>query len=369
MSSDKTLFFSDGAEHYFAAANSHIGFKSFFDSIFNPCDFEKIYILKGGPGVGKSTLMKKAASLSIKEGICPICYHCSSDTSSLDAVILPDKKIAVIDGTSPHTIDPTAAGVKEVIINMGQCWQLDTLKQHTSDILTLNAKKSSLYRASYKYLAAAKQIKDCLWEITDQSLLQEKLLNDVYRKCRRTFKTKTAEKPNRCVNVLTSANSCGGRVRLCSFEEKCKNICFLKDLRFIAELYLDTLYSEAKKQNVSVIASISPDEPCRIDGLYFPEYSACFTLYNEEICRALDKKGIVYSVTNMRRFCDSDVFRQNRAYYRFGEKCRSDMYDNALLLLSKAGKMHLSIEELYSKATDYNKVSQMSDKVLSDIFN
>lgn len=43
--------------NYYACANSARGFVSFFDG--NIKGLDKLYILKGGPGTGKSTLMKK----------------------------------------------------------------------------------------------------------------------------------------------------------------------------------------------------------------------------------------------------------------------------------------------------------------------
>ena len=46
------------------------------------------YIIKGGPGTGKSSLMKLSAS-SLKELDKPELYFCSSDPGSLDAVIFP----------------------------------------------------------------------------------------------------------------------------------------------------------------------------------------------------------------------------------------------------------------------------------------
>ena len=56
------------SRHYFAAANTADGFVSFFDSVFNNRNISKVYILKGGPGVGKSTIMKKAAIIAEKGG-------------------------------------------------------------------------------------------------------------------------------------------------------------------------------------------------------------------------------------------------------------------------------------------------------------
>ena len=43
---------------FFASANGYTGFRSYFDEIFDSRDYTAIYVLKGGPGTGKSTLLK-----------------------------------------------------------------------------------------------------------------------------------------------------------------------------------------------------------------------------------------------------------------------------------------------------------------------
>ncbi|MBQ4120809.1 MAG: hypothetical protein IJD35_02210, partial [Clostridia bacterium] len=50
---------------YFAALNSHRGFCSYFPVLFAPY---RRYIIKGGPGCGKSTLMKKIAQTAEEKG-------------------------------------------------------------------------------------------------------------------------------------------------------------------------------------------------------------------------------------------------------------------------------------------------------------
>jgi hypothetical protein len=44
------------AKNYFTSANSALGFVSFFED--NIKELNRLYILKGGPGTGKSTIMK-----------------------------------------------------------------------------------------------------------------------------------------------------------------------------------------------------------------------------------------------------------------------------------------------------------------------
>ena len=46
-------------DRYFAAANGYSGFRSYFSTLFDSKDFTRILVLKGGPGTGKSSFMKK----------------------------------------------------------------------------------------------------------------------------------------------------------------------------------------------------------------------------------------------------------------------------------------------------------------------
>ncbi len=54
-------------KHIFAGNNTAVGFYSYFDYLFNPEELDRIYILKGGPGVGKSSFMKKFAAKMLEK--------------------------------------------------------------------------------------------------------------------------------------------------------------------------------------------------------------------------------------------------------------------------------------------------------------
>ena len=107
-------------ETYFAAQNSGEGFLNYFPQIF--FGYERIYILKGGPGTGKSYFLSAIADMAAARGMACICYLCSSDPDSLDGVCLPELGIAVLDGTSPHNVEPALVGAREEIVNLGQFW-------------------------------------------------------------------------------------------------------------------------------------------------------------------------------------------------------------------------------------------------------
>jgi nucleoside-triphosphatase THEP1 len=85
---------------YFASANGSQGFVSLFDYVLK--DAERVYIIKGGPGCGKSTFMKKVGEALLEDGFSVDFVYCSSDKDSLDAIVVNDIKFVIVDGTAPH---------------------------------------------------------------------------------------------------------------------------------------------------------------------------------------------------------------------------------------------------------------------------
>ena len=69
--------------HFFLGANTPQGFVSRFDQLANPAEGWREFVLKGGPGTGKSSLMRKVAEHTA--GRCG-----------------PEIKTSIADGTSPH---------------------------------------------------------------------------------------------------------------------------------------------------------------------------------------------------------------------------------------------------------------------------
>lgn len=115
-----------------------------------------IFVLKGGPGVGKSTFMKKIGQTMSDLGY-DIEYHCcSSDNGSIDGVVIPNLKIALLDGTAPHIVDPKNPGAVDEIVNLGEYWDEALIKQSRQEILSCNAKVNGYFQKAYFALQEAK---------------------------------------------------------------------------------------------------------------------------------------------------------------------------------------------------------------------
>ena len=87
---------------FYLGANAPTGFYSLYDQLIDPAEAENIFILKGGAGCGKSSLMRTVARAAEETGRRVEYIQCSGDPDSLDAVVIPDLKTAIVDGTAPH---------------------------------------------------------------------------------------------------------------------------------------------------------------------------------------------------------------------------------------------------------------------------
>lgn len=145
---------------YFPGANSGKGFFSRFSGIAPPWDEPHYtYILKGGPGVGKSTLMKKVAERARAAGCDVEEFRCASDPDSLDAVRIVQRRVILVDGTSPHTIDPRMPGVLDETVNLGCFKNQKEFFEKREELERYARINSECYRTAYACLAAAMTLK------------------------------------------------------------------------------------------------------------------------------------------------------------------------------------------------------------------
>lgn len=119
--------------------------------------------MKGGPGTGKSSLMKAIGTEWAERGYQIELIHCSSDKDSIDGVIIPALGVGIVDGTAPHVIEPKAPGVIEEYVNLGEARDSAALIGQRGIIEELNRKTADAYAAAYSRFAEALNIHD-EWE-------------------------------------------------------------------------------------------------------------------------------------------------------------------------------------------------------------
>ena len=139
---------------YFLGGNTARGFYSLYGGFCLPRGGMFLWVIKGGPGCGKSTFMKRIAEAAEAEGLAAQRVRCSGDPHSLDAVCVPAWHVGYVDGTAPHVLDvpyPAAAGA---YLDLGQFYDIAAVRPKLSLIVSLNSAYKSRYREAYALLAA-----------------------------------------------------------------------------------------------------------------------------------------------------------------------------------------------------------------------
>lgn len=344
---------------FFASSNSANGFQSYFDLIYNPKTLEKIYVIKGGPGTGKSHLMRKIGETF--ENTKSVEYFlCSSDPNSLDGIII-DGKIAIIDGTAPHSVEAKYPGAVEVIADTAKGIK-DSLVKYRQEIFELNDSKSRLYKSAYSYLKSAGELKREYVKTISQNYYVDKLDAAIARFFKQNITRR--EKYSETIR-LTEGITPQGIYSTGSFEQMAKKKCILINADGFDAIIYNSFINRAKDYNLKTLMSFDPLLPYVINGLYFPEEGLSVTGYLSDIHGEIDYDK--YKVFNAERFIDNAVIADNRAKLRFSLKCRKAIISEAIGYLKEASKVHLSLENIYKENMDYNIVQGLATQIVEEI--
>ncbi len=349
--------------HFFASMNTANGFHSDFQSIFDPKQLEKIYILKGGPGCGKSSLMKYISDYAEIKGNTVERFFCSSDPNSLDGIILVEKNIAILDGTSPHLADPKFPGIIENIINLGSFWDVKKILPCKSMIFELIQVKKTAYQSGYQFLKAYGKVLDEILQVSKKALFYEKINHNIKIQCKHFFKNE--EKPEQKIrNVSTICKD--GIIQFRTFEKESEKVWIVDDYLFTGFEYMEALESVAKSSNQSYYKSLSPQSPNHINAIYFPKTKTSFILGKRDYDTELEDKE--YHYINMKRFLDMEKISQGKKKMKFALKCADELLRGATQALTEAATTHAKLEQYYISAMDFEKINRIQKEILGEIF-
>ncbi len=337
---------------YYAAANTGSGFVSLFGEIFAPEKLSRVYILKGGPGTGKSTFMRGIAKVAKEHGFDVEYYFCSADTNSLDGVKIPALGVAVIDGTPPHAREPRYPGACEKIINLGENFDESILREKRDEIERLSRECGECYERSSHFLAAAGETECLRLKISERAFDFEKA-----RKAARRILSKGKPESGEYTERYISAYGTHGEAHICNVPEDGEKTVFVSGKYGAEKLFLGVLCEEAKKGGYTVLRF--PDVLLceRTEGVYIKELSTRFGAVDEG-----------REELNAMRFIRGDILAENRGKLRFSEKCREALLQGALSELAKMGKTHDSLEEYYIGAMDFAASEKILKNVKAEIF-
>jgi hypothetical protein len=349
MSEIKTI-----VEEYFAASNGFSGFKSLFQEIFDPKAYDQVYVLKGGPGTGKSSIMRHiGASLY---GACERIdmIYCSSDVKSLDGLIAEHngKRIAIIDGTAPHMTDPKYPGAVEKIINLGDAWCESTLKSQRSTIIKLTELKQRAFDSAYRYLRITSSIDESAATIIERifSFDEEETVGfipDIANDC----DYKRSER-------LLEAFGSGGFYRL-------------KPPEIRNTHYVVGVYGSERVFYKHILDLLNKR------GMSYERHP--FVLKHEDtsgiIIRCADTAFINLngtpnddnSIIDTSRYLDQAELAKEKNRLEFLWREREIMLWNSVSEFKAAANYHFELEKIYTATMNFTKIDKIKDKLLAGV--
>ena len=120
-------------------------------------DIHNRYFVKGRPGSGKSTMLKKIAEQAEERGYTVEIYHCGFDPHSLDMVIVRELDFAIFDSTAPHEYFPTRNGDR-IIDVYERCITPNTDEDYSLDIENVAQRYRAKMNEATAHLALGKSL-------------------------------------------------------------------------------------------------------------------------------------------------------------------------------------------------------------------
>ena len=345
---------------FFLGANTPQGFVGFADELYDPTDGWQAYLIKSGPGTGKSSLMRRIyerlTALSIDaEAIC-----CSSDPSSLDGVIFPQLRMCILDATAPHVVEPKVWGAVEQLVPLAICVDEALLHEQAAEVRRVTEDNRTLHAQCRKYIHAAGALLKENRRIGAAALDEEKVRRLACRVARQEFGG-TGE--GRLTHRFLSAITPDGPV---VFHETLQALCpriytVEDDHGAAASLFLSELARHAKRAGVDGIVCPCPMAPEEgPEHLLFPAIGVGFTTSN-----AFHKADYpVYRRIHATRFSDTEQLRARRQITAFNRRAARELLEQAQGLAAEAKVAHDRMEAFSIAAMNWDGAQAMGDAVL-----
>ena len=344
----------------FPGGNTSNGFYSFFDYII-PDDVNRIFCLKGGPGVGKSSFMKKVAREFVKMGYDIELHYCSSDPKSLDGVVINGLNVVLLDATAPHIVDPKLPGAVDEIINFGEFWYVEKLEKNKSEIKLCNDNIGDCFQRAFKFLKSAEpiylDIESKNSKYMDWSKVN-KATDDFMDKL--FYGVEFCEEIPKCRHLFGSAITPVGYLDYSdSLFEGVENIYYLSgDIGVGKSEFLRSIYNRALKKGLDVEIYHFPLIIDKLQAVYIPKLNVAITtsyLFK-------DKQSI-----NLNDFIDEEKLSRYKDDIKIDKDIVDYLMNNAIANLKRAKSNHDIIEEYYVPNMNFDKVEKLKNEVIGRI--
>lgn len=347
---------------FFLGAISPSGFTGWFAETVSERG-ATAYLIKAGPGCGKSTLMRtlfehRAAAEGVRAGER---IHCSSDPKSLDGVYLPRVGAWVVDATAPHTLDCKFPGAAERVVSLYDALDNDFLYANREEILDLGRQNAFYLQHAAAHYALACALLSRRRSMAGQVMDTEKVDRFTMRLAARTMPRQRGVKNGEQRHRLLSAPTPGAVSVWYSTVTKLatKALYVIQDsYGAVSARMLERLALYAKANGYDAILCHCPtDQNGKLDHLFIPALGLGFVTS----CSWHPMNFSGQRTIHASRFMDLQALKPDQPVLRSQKRLASDLIRKTCTAQSRALQLHDELEKYYIQATDFTAVNAIRE--------
>lgn len=353
---------------YYPGGNTPDGYLSFFDKVISWAEARNIILIKGGPGVGKSTFLKKIARELLKRDTDLEFLHCSADNGSIDGLLIPAYGIALLDGTAPHMMDPKYPGCIDEIINLGRYWNEDGIRQNKDRILAIHDEIQSCYKRAYNYLKMAQIVHGDLKQVYQKAVNEKLLNNTIDEVLNETFKeVNKRNKTSRQRHMFASAITHDGPVNYLD------SLFWNVQKRFIItgfpgsgkSLLMKAVADNAILKGYDVDIFHCPMEPSKIEHILIKDLNIGFITSVKPHTTTKVKEND--ELIDLNSLLNLSKIKETEEIINYDDSIFWDLFNRSVKYLANVKKLHDELERFYIANMNFEEIDKMRERVLSRV--
>ena len=334
--------------NFFMGANSGGGFRNLFPELMDLEDTRDLMILKGGPGVGKNTFMREIARSMEEAGMDVEYLWCSGDPDSLDGVVFPQIRCGVVDGTSPHVMEPKYPAAVDRYVDLGRFYDIAAAKAAAKEVKEYTRAYQAAYARAYRHLNAARQLELDAAALAQETFDAAKAHRRLDGIMERELRCRGSEKGKTTRRFLGSITHKGAIWRFDSVDALCPRVYEFQDSWELGGALLERLHKAASEKGWDTILCPAPEDMGRMEHLLIPGLGLAFVT---------DRKGMEYGRKPYRRIrLDSMARPEGKLQSRMAALLREE----AVLALKEAKGSHDALEGVYNPYVDFDGVRALA---------
>ena len=344
----------------FLGADTPHGFVSLFDELHDPYREQRLFIIKGGPGSGKSTFMRRIAADAVSRGLSVERVHCASDPDSLDGLLIPALSASFCDGTAPHVVEPKFPGVTETLVDLGRFWNTRRLFQNGDAVRALTLECAIYHRRCTRFLQAAGALQEDVRRAVADDVDEEKLFGYALRFCQRELPRQHGAAPGRRLTRYLSGITPQGNLFFGDTVAALANrvIAVEDETGVVAGKLIEQIGERALAVGYDAVFCRCPMQPNGdSEHLILPQ--ASLALVTKKRLHAYDISAD--RTVHARRFFKNDVLTQKKTRLSFDKRLMQSLLEESILQKKKAKTAHDKLERLYMDAMDFDALQAFSD--------